>query len=455
MRVAATRQHPLQTTRISNNGKFLVNTNNQEVQPPQHRQQQQQQQQQLLLQQQSQISQHHHRHHHHHRYRQHPYQQHHQRQQAAAAALAAAAAAATAAAAAAAANGDENTTAVVPLVGFSSCEPTARNVEHHGPTILGDRFVLLGPAEGSALYRCVDVQTGQQLVAKALSQGDKGCEALLQAHLRLEGTDAASGLAGIVEGSGGRRYLLLEGHHGDLHAYVRARRRLREPEARRLFRQAAKAVATCHEYGVVLRDLKLRKFVFADEAKTQLRLESLEDAVIVDKEDDKLTDRRGCPAYVAPEVLRSGRAYSGKAADIWSLGVLLYTMLVGRYPFNDAEHASLFAKISRGQFAVPECLSPRARCLIRSLLRKEPSERPDAEDVPLHPWLSKPLRLSSPSPSPSPSPSSSSSSATSSSSSSFLSSSSTLSYSSSSFPSGRSASQDQIVPELVNDPRQD
>lgn len=102
---------------------------------------------------------------------------------------------------------------------------------------------------------------------QALTVGDKGCEALLQAHLRLEGTGAASGVAGVVEAPGGRRYLLLEGHHGDLHAYVRARRRLREPEARRLFRQAAKAVATCHEYGVVLRDLKLRKFVFADEAR--------------------------------------------------------------------------------------------------------------------------------------------------------------------------------------------
>ena len=102
---------------------------------------------------------------------------------------------------------------------------------------------------------------------QALTVGDKGCEALLQAHLRLEGTGAASGVAGVVEASGGRRYLLLEGHHGDLHAYVRARRRLREPEARRLFRQAARAVATCHEYGVVLRDLKLRKFVFADETR--------------------------------------------------------------------------------------------------------------------------------------------------------------------------------------------
>lgn len=120
-------------------------------------------------------------------------------------------------------------------------------------------------------------------------------------------------------------------------------------------------------------------------------MESLEDAVIVDEDDDKLTDRRGCPAYVAPEVLRSGRAYSGKAADIWSLGVLLYTMLVGRYPFNDAEHASLFAKISRGQFNVPDVLSARARCLIRALLRRDPSERPDAPDLLRHPWLSKPL----------------------------------------------------------------
>lgn len=154
-------------------------------------------------------------------------------------------------------------------------------------------------------------------------------------------------------------------------------------------------------------------------SRTRLRLESLEDAVIVENDDDKLTDRRGCPAYVAPEVLRSGRAYSGKAADIWSLGVLLYTMLVGRYPFNDAEHASLFAKISRGLFAVPEGLSPRAKCLIRSLLRKEPSERPYAEDVPLHPWLSKPLRLYTPT------------------------------------SGSRSSCQDQVVPELSINPQQD
>lgn len=54
---------------------------------------------------------------------------------------------------------------------------------------------------------------------------------------------------------------------GDLHSYVRVRKRLREPEAKRLFRQMCEVVKSCHEQGIVLRDLKLRKFVFADAEK--------------------------------------------------------------------------------------------------------------------------------------------------------------------------------------------
>ncbi|CAH2104979.1 unnamed protein product [Euphydryas editha] len=123
---------------------------------------------------------------------------------------------------------------------------------------------------------------------------------------------------------------------------------------------------------------------------TTLKLESLEDAVVLDDpEEDLLQDKRGCPAYVSPEILRAHRTYSGRAADMWSLGVILYTMLVGRYPFNDSEHASLFAKISRGYFVVPECLSSRGKCLIRSLLRREACERLSARDVLRHPWLAR------------------------------------------------------------------
>lgn len=52
--------------------------------------------------------------------------------------------------------------------------------------------------------------------------------------------------------------------------------------------------------------------------------------ILDDPANDLLQDKRGCPAYVSPEILKANTKYSGKAADIWALGVILYTMLVGR-----------------------------------------------------------------------------------------------------------------------------
>jgi serine/threonine protein kinase len=67
--------------------------------------------------------------------------------------------------------------------------------------------------------------------------------------------------------------------------------------------------------------------------------------------------------------------------------VFLLSLATYRYPFNDSEHASLFAKISRGVYVVPECLSSKARCIIRALLRRDPDERITSEDILYHPWL--------------------------------------------------------------------
>lgn len=122
-------------------------------------------------------------------------------------------------------------------------------------------------------------------------------------------------------------------------------------------------------------------------SRTQLKLETLDDAVVLEEDDDWLNDKHGCPAYVSPEILSPTSNYSGRAADCWSLGVMLYTMLVGRYPFHDSEPSGLFNKIRRGCYTVPDHLSSRAKCLIRSLLRMDPSERLTAEEVLDHPWF--------------------------------------------------------------------
>jgi len=258
--------------------------------------------------------------------------------------------------------------------------------EGQSASLLGGKYVLLDELEGSSLHRCLDINSQEELVCKVVSREAAG-QSLLSAHYRVDGHPRINPIQEVVVGQK-NIYLMFPPCHGDLHSYVRTRRRLREPGARHLFRQIVSAVHEAHCKGIVLRDLKLRKFVFTDESRTEVKLESLEDAVVLeDFADDLLSDKHGCPAYVSPEILRSNTQYSGRAADMWGLGVMLYTMLVGRYPFHGAEHSGLFAKIRRGQFSLPDSLSSRAKCLIKCLLRKEPSERITTEDVLVHPWL--------------------------------------------------------------------
>ena len=117
-------------------------------------------------------------------------------------------------------------------------------------------------------------------------------------------------------------------------------------------------------------------------------LEGLVDAFILDDSDgDLLCDKHGCPAYVSPEILNTDPCYSGKGADVWSLGVILYTILIGRYPFHDKEPSSLFGKIRRGKFTIPDSVSSQAKCLLRSIMRVDPTERLTAEEILHHPWF--------------------------------------------------------------------
>lgn len=118
-----------------------------------------------------------------------------------------------------------------------------------------------------------------------------------------------------------------------------------------------------------------------------LQLQNLDDAQFL--EGGFLTERHGCPAYVSPEMLQPG-SYSGKAADLWSLGVILYTLLVGHYPFFDPNPQTLFSKIRSGYYQTPDHLSYLARNVISSLLVYEPEQRVPADVILEHPWFTHP-----------------------------------------------------------------
>ncbi|KAM9361699.1 tribbles homolog 3 [Symphorus nematophorus] len=273
--------------------------------------------------------------------------------------------------------------------GLRPRSPAPTSDESQSPSRVGP-YLLFERCEGEETFRAEHAHTKQQYTCQVLPL--RGYQERLAAYTRVGHHDNICGLQDVVIGQDSV-YVFLPGHHGDMHAYVRSRKRVGEEEAGHLFAQMLNAVTHCHHHGVVLRDLKLRRFVFTDKYRTRLALLGLNDCVVLhgNHDDDSLTDRHGCPAYVSPELLTNGKgSYSGRAADIWSLGVSLYTMLIGRYPFQDTQPAALFAKIRRGSFSLPDWLSPQAKCLIGCMLRKSPAERLEASELLMHPWLTNP-----------------------------------------------------------------
>ncbi|XP_039215765.1 tribbles homolog 1 isoform X1 [Crotalus tigris] len=252
-----------------------------------------------------------------------------------------------------------------------------------GPSLIAG-YLLLPLLDREHVSRALDINTGRELRCKVFPL--KHYQDKIKPYIQLPSHRNITGIVEVILGDT-KAYVFFDKDFGDMHSYVRSCKRLPEQEAARLFKQIVSAVAHCHQSAIVLGDLKLRKFVFSNEERRQLRLESLEDTHIMKGEDDALSDKHGCPAYVSPEILNTTGTYSGKSADVWSLGVMLYTLLVGRYPFHDSDPTALFSKIRRGQFCIPDQVSPKARCLIRSLLRREPSERLTAPEILLHPWF--------------------------------------------------------------------
>eukprot|EP00299_Pterocystis_sp_00344_P012669 c6114_g1_i3.p1 GENE.c6114_g1_i3~~c6114_g1_i3.p1 ORF type:complete len:201 (+),score=52.24 c6114_g1_i3:524-1126(+) len=107
---------------------------------------------------------------------------------------------------------------------------------------------------------------------------------------------------------------------------------------------------------------------------------------------DKSSKRAGTPYYIAPEILKQGETPNlGTASDLWSLGVVLYTLLCGYPPFYDDDLPNLFALITAGKFEFDEenwsgC-SEAAKDLIRRLLVVDPRFRLTANEVLEHPWI--------------------------------------------------------------------
>ena len=234
-----------------------------------------------------------------------------------------------------------------------------------------------------AMFSCWDSIEGRKMIYRAYSN-EKFMQLAPILFSDLEGMPPIQEILKV----GKKTYLIYPNTHGDLHAHLKLCKRLPEPAAAAYFIQVIQILRCAHSRGIVLRDLKLKKFVFADLERKMLKLTDVDDAITMSS-NGLLEDRHGCPAYVAPELLQPG-AYLGVPADMWSAGVILYTLLVGHYPFFDTNPQLLFARIRSGDYRTPDHVSPGPRSLISSLICYDPLQRPSAEAVLAHPWLVHP-----------------------------------------------------------------
>ncbi|XP_076878359.1 SNF related kinase b [Brachyhypopomus gauderio] len=181
-------------------------------------------------------------------------------------------------------------------------------------------------------------------------------------------------------------YLILElADGGDMYDYIlRHEGGIAEDTAKTHFAQIVRAIAYCHRLHVVHRDLKPENVVFFRQQGTV----KLTDFGFSNhfQPGTMLMTSCGSLAYSAPEILL-GEEYDAPAVDIWSLGVILYMLVCGHPPFQEATDSETLTMIMDCCYTVPEHVSAQCKDLISRMLQRDPSKRAGLSEIEGHPWL--------------------------------------------------------------------
>lgn len=172
---------------------------------------------------------------------------------------------------------------------------------------------------------------------------------------------------------------------GDLLSYIKRRKRLTEDTAAHMFSQVCHAVEYCHSHSIAHRDIKPDNILLREEGKVKLCDFGCSKVM---RPKESFSDEIGTPAFMAPEIFRKEQ-YHGAPADVWSLGVLLYVMVTGMFPFISTKVDEIPSLVVKGEFTFPKSvqLSDQIRKLIKSCLTQDINLRPSISQILKHEWF--------------------------------------------------------------------
>jgi len=188
-------------------------------------------------------------------------------------------------------------------------------------------------------------------------------------------------------------YLILEiCARGDLEHYLQEKKTLNEHETRNITKQVVDGLVYLHSHGILHRDIKLSNLLLTDAFDVKIADFGLAKKLPLTREQTNET-MCGTPNYISPEI--ASRNPHSFATDVWSLGILIVTLLTGRPPFDtDTVHGTL-SKVTQEKYELPTTFSEEAQDLVNSTLRKRPEDRPTIIEIRDHPFFSKDFSRSS------------------------------------------------------------
>jgi serine/threonine protein kinase len=174
----------------------------------------------------------------------------------------------------------------------------------------------------------------------------------------------------------GKIYIVLELGGEPLVDHIIRKSGLSERDACGFFRQVASAIEYCHSRNVAHRDIKNRNILLSKDGRIKLIDFGLSNYSSMEK---NLTTFCGTPAYASPEMIL-GRSYQGFEVDVWSAGVVLYSMIANKFPFENIEG------ILGGEFERIPNVSDSAHDLMCRMLETDPAKRITMKEVKRHAW---------------------------------------------------------------------
>uniref|UniRef100_L7M026 non-specific serine/threonine protein kinase n=1 Tax=Rhipicephalus pulchellus TaxID=72859 RepID=L7M026_RHIPC len=260
---------------------------------------------------------------------------------------------------------------------------------------------MLGDGSFSVCRKCINKKTG---VARAVKIVSRRIDTTQEVQL-LKMCQGHNNIVQFVESfqDEAHTYIVLELlTGGELLDRIRGRTHFTESEARRIFRRLVSAVHHMHSRGVVHRDLKPENLLFTDNSdNATIKVVDFGFAGLKPQDNQLMKTPCFTLNYAAPEVLQQARPGNNAAngytesCDLWSLGVILYTMLSGRAPFQtpsrNANSAALMQRIREGEFSFNgpqwEPVSDQAKDVIRRLLTVEIQHRLTMSELRAHQWV--------------------------------------------------------------------